>query len=424
MFHEIDFDEFPNIVSSYVADELFNHSNWLTEGVYADILDSFDFKPQLKLNIVDSSQTFVPFFTGNINFISSNIPNYWYLYIRFPKVSVNYKWEGLIYTDDIPLLTKTIEDIILNNKPLFYDKTTANGLVLQEKVEATNAFIYQNQTEELQFPDFSLPYYEGFNNYGKKVWLGIYRRDEVFSISFLKDICAICLKTKIGRVYTTPWKSLIVKGIERDDQKYWSYILGKHQINVRHASNELNWQVEDLSTEGLSVKKYLARKFDSTDLKTHGLCFAIKTQPRTGLFGSVVIKKLHNYRKDNAKSTDRFDILYTPNFNANSKNYIAYKKRIVLTELDTHLAELCRLYYEEKGLNDEFNNELIDDSKQEETTALKMVYQCKSCLSIYDEAYGDELNNITVGVSFENLPPDYCCPICENGKVNFVLTNI
>ncbi|MNE67669.1 Rubredoxin-2 [compost metagenome] len=75
-------------------------------------------------------------------------------------------------------------------------------------------------------------------------------------------------------------------------------------------------------------------------------------------------------------------------------------------------------------MNDDFNNELTDDSKQEETTALKMVYQCKSCLSIYDEAYGDELNNITVGVSFENLPPDYCCPICENGKVNFVLTNI
>ncbi|POY37774.1 rubredoxin [Solitalea longa] len=425
LFYEIDFDEYPNIVSSYVTDEVFNQPDWLTEGVYADVLDSFDYRPQLKINLVDSTQTLVPFFTGNINFISSAVPNYWHLFIRFPKVSVNYQWDGLIYTDDIAKLAKAIESAILANKELFYEKTNANGEFLQALIEREHNFAFRKTEEELEMPEFALPYYEGFNNYGKKIWLGVYRRDELFSIDFLKDICAICLKTKIGRIYTTPWKSIIVKGIEPEDQKYWSYILGKHQINVRHASNELNWQVEDLSAEGLTIKKYLARRFDSIDLKTHGLCFAIKTQPRTGLFGSVVIKKLHNVRKSKTKTSDRFDILYTPNFNANSKNYIVYKSRVLLTDMDEYLAELSRFYYEEKGLNNDFNQHFkIEEVKQEEDDELVEVYQCKECLSVYDVTYGDEIGDVLPGTTFNDLPDSYCCPICDAPKTSFVLTNL
>lgn len=423
IFYEVDLDEYPNIVSSIVTDEIFNQPQWLTEGIYNDLLDSFDFRPQLKINLVDSTQTLIPFFTGNINFIASAVSNHWYLFIRFPKGSVNYQWQGLIYSEDIAALSKVIEEVILDNRHLFYDKTNANGPLLQEMVEVKKKMVYQLNYEELQLPAFALPYYEGFNNYGKKVWLGVYRRDELFSIEFLKDICAICLKTKIGRIYTTPWKSIIVKGIEQKDQKYWSYILSNHQINVRHAANELNWQVEDLSTEGLTIKKYLARKFDSADLKTHGLCFAIKTQPRSGLFGSIVIKKLHNVRKIRNKQTDRFDILYTPNFNANSKNYEVYKTRVSLTEVDFYLAELCKLYYNEKGLSDDFNNDLNEELFLSEAETVKEAYQCMNCLSVYDDEYGDELNGIGPGISFQHLPASYCCAVCDAPKTDFVLIN-
>src|SRR3990170_4875812 len=68
---EVNDDRFPNIVSSYVTENVFRNSHWLSEGVYKDILGFFDYMPALKVNIVDSDQTFVPFFTGNINFISS-----------------------------------------------------------------------------------------------------------------------------------------------------------------------------------------------------------------------------------------------------------------------------------------------------------------------------------------------------------------
>lgn len=419
---EVDFDDYPNIVSSYVTEELFNEPSWLTEGLYADILGAFDYLPRLKLNIIDATQSLVPFFTGNINFITSDVANYWFLFIRFPKMTDSVQWKGLVYTPDIPMLAKVIEEVIYEEQKIFFSKTSASVELLQQKAEAKHEFIYQPVTADLVLPGFNLPYYEGINKYAQKLWLGIYRRDELFPLEFLKDICAICLKTKIGRIYTTPWKSILIKGIDAEDRKYWSYILGKHYINVRHAFNELNWQVEDLCTEGLNIKKYLVRRFDSVDLKTQGLCFAIKTQPRSGLFGSVVIKRCPNTTRGQKKTADRFDILYTPDFNPNAKNYIYYKRKVALTSLESHLACLSRIYYGQTGFNNLFANELsVEELEREpEVPGSRIVHQCSSCFTVYDELYGDEENEVPPGILFENLPDHYLCPMCEGVKENFL----
>ena len=55
---ESDSDEFPNILSSYSTAEIFqnNTEGWLSEGVYQDVLDLFDYKPKLKINICDALQ--------------------------------------------------------------------------------------------------------------------------------------------------------------------------------------------------------------------------------------------------------------------------------------------------------------------------------------------------------------------------------
>ena len=57
---EPDTDDFPNIVSSYPAEEVFIHNTWLSEGVYKDIFDTIDYQPRLKINISDSNQSFTP----------------------------------------------------------------------------------------------------------------------------------------------------------------------------------------------------------------------------------------------------------------------------------------------------------------------------------------------------------------------------
>jgi hypothetical protein len=265
---ETDTDRHPNIVSSYVAEDLFNSSNWLREGVYKDVLDTFSYTPGLKINLIDDSQSLIPFFSGNLNFISSDIGSYWHLYIRFPKTNIIYYWSSLVYSEDIAILSEAIENTILTQRHLYHDQPEIEGQQLETTVKAIGSFLFQESSSPLKLPDFQLPYYEGFNRYNEKYWLGIYRRNELFPIAFLKELCKICSKTRIGQIHTTPWKSIIIKGVEPSDRKLWNAVLDKNRMNVRHASNELNWQTEDLCEEGLKLKHELINGFNAADLRT------------------------------------------------------------------------------------------------------------------------------------------------------------
>lgn len=408
---ETDADIHPNIISSYVSEDIFSSSNWLREGVYKDILDLFEAKPKLKINIADNNQTFIPFFTGNLNFIASETSNYWHLHIRFPKTNIFYTWPILIYTEDIPALSLEIEQIILQNKGYFYDQPEIDGNLLFLEI-ASDKNITKNK-ERLILPDFQLPYYEGFNRYGNMYWLGIYKRNETYSVAFLKDVCAVCLHSRIGQINTTPWKSFIIKGINAEGRKQWNWILAKHRINVRHASNELNWQVEDQCDYGLKLKQYLVRRFDIEDIRTFKLCFAIKINPKTGLFGSVIIRKT-------AGPNENFDILHTRDFNPNSKDFILYEERVSFEDLPNVLAELCDNFYEMQTNGTMLSPIDWDSNDEQKTDDLPvMVYQCNRCLTIYDPAYGDSINGIEAGTSFENLPENYCCQMCDAAKSEF-----
>ncbi|MHB9119315.1 MAG: rubredoxin [Burkholderiales bacterium] len=46
--------------------------------------------------------------------------------------------------------------------------------------------------------------------------------------------------------------------------------------------------------------------------------------------------------------------------------------------------------------------------------------ECKICWYVYDPAEGDEVWQIPPGVSFGELPPHWCCPVCDGGKEQFL----
>ena len=46
-------------------------------------------------------------------------------------------------------------------------------------------------------------------------------------------------------------------------------------------------------------------------------------------------------------------------------------------------------------------------------------YVCVLCGYVYDPEIGDEDGGIAKGISFEDLPDDWVCPICGAGKSDF-----
>lgn len=44
---------------------------------------------------------------------------------------------------------------------------------------------------------------------------------------------------------------------------------------------------------------------------------------------------------------------------------------------------------------------------------------CTICGYIYDPSKGDPENGVAPGAAFEELPPEWCCPLCGAGKDSF-----
>jgi rubredoxin len=419
--YQVDTNHYPNIISSYPAEEIFIRNNWVTEGVYKDILDTITFRPSIKVNICDNNQSFTPMLTGNINWIASaKHEHYWHLIIRFPKTNVIWEWDQLTYTNSIAHITKDVQEAIISNPNAFIDNESANGASLFALLDTTN-FILKKAEQPVQLAPFNLPYYEGLNRYNNKYWLGIYRRDERFNVDFLKEICILCLKDKLGQLCCTSWKSIIIKGIEEKDKWKWNKLLEEFEITMRHSANELNFQVEDNCQEGLNLKTYLVKHFSLNDTRTFGICFGIKTRRKSEIFSSILIRKRYLMRAFGIKALPVYDILCAKDFNPNERTGEIFSKGVSKILLPQKLRQAVIKFYRYRQENHKkpTTEPNIKKATDSIVSTNETLYQCKDCLTVYDEILGDPAVGVSAGTKFQDLQNTYCCPLCDSPKNNF-----
>ncbi len=420
IFYETNKDDFPNIISSYPAEEIFITNTWLSEGVYKDIFDGMDYEPTLKINISDSNQSFTPMLTGNINWVASaSSQHFWHLFIRFPKTNTVYEWNQLTYTNDVPRLSKKIESLILENPDVFIDNDITQGDELFKQMDL-ETFITKPAEKAAVLPAFNLPYYEGLNRYNNKYWLGIYRRDELFRVDFLKELCLLCLETKIGQLCSSPWKTIIVKSIEEKDRPQWNRLLEKYQVNMRHAANELNFQVEDNCEEGLELKNFLVKKLNDEDTRTFGICIGIKTRRKSEVFSSILVRKKPLLRILGLGLFPVYDILCAHDFNPNERTGFVFSSNNPKFLLAEQLRRSVVAFYNYRASVTKQPEKLVQVKKQTHAKPIEeFIQQCNHCLTIYDAAIGQPESGIIAGTLFTDLPKNYCCPLCEASKEAF-----
>jgi rubredoxin len=399
-----------NIVSSYVATDIFKNTAWLTGNKFLYILEQFKEQPQLKVNITDPKQQLVPLFTGHINFIASHHEDYWFMYVRLPKWDKMELYPVLIYSWNIAEVYYEIEKILIE-EPFSVDMIFQ---LVNDALDSNNRTI----DKPLNIPFYPFPYYEGMNKLGiDQYWLGLYWRNNLYDLDFLKEMCDLCFDCKIGKICITPWKSFIVKGIPKERKLDWEKFLGKKGINVRHSLLELNWHLPVATEWALNLKTFLVRTLDQYDISTYGLTFGISNYNREGLyFTSIVIEKNESPKElESIKIRDTYNVLYAQNFDPNTKEYLVHTQDVDKLELPNILIELSKKYFEELGDSVlEFQNTTTKKEKKAQD-----IYQCPECLTVYNSDYGDSTQGIEKGVLFQDLPQDYCCSLCEAPKSSF-----
>lgn len=398
-----DQSEYQNIVSSYAAVHLTGTTHWVKEDTYHFVIDNFDFRPKLKINIVDPIQSIVPLLTGELNFIASKEEHYWYLYVRTGNTIEC--WPNLIVTQDIAKISRILEDLILNFSAVRVDE-------LFTLVQERKPIGYRPIKEMLTFPHSVMPYYEGLNAMLNNLYaLGLYWRNNRYDADFMSAACRLCQDTNVPKINIIPWKAFVIKGIKSSDRIRWEKLMGKFGINERHSSLELNWHLPVIDNEALELKRFLVRELDQQDISTHGLTFTIKTNRDMFLFTSIVIEK--NKSIENA---ERYNILYARDFNPNNIVYQEYARSVRKDVIPALLLELSKLYF--RQLNAE-REQVPSGEKTVIGNGASTSYQCTNCLTVYDKKYGDPFAEIPAGIAFEDLPETYCCHVCASPKSDF-----
>ncbi len=195
-----------NVVSSFVCVDILPSTSWVYSGIYLKVLDQFTWDHLLRVNIVDPRQNMVPLFYGHLNFIASEMPNYWHLYLNLQTEQDPKAWPGLIFTDDIAEFAQTLEQLIVG-------QNIKNTEQLKEKLDHSS--LQKNtlkSTKTISLPTGFFPYYEGLNKLDGKdqYWAGFYWRNNHYPIQFLKEICNLCQKTNVGKISFTPWKTILI----------------------------------------------------------------------------------------------------------------------------------------------------------------------------------------------------------------------
>jgi rubredoxin len=316
------------------------------------------------------------------------------------------RWPALVYTFDVVRTVKALEAVYLAQP----------ALPLAELFRLATARVKVNNRpadDDLELPRAPFPSYEGMNKMdGDQYWLGLYWRNNGYTINFLKALCDLCVETNIGKLSITPWKSFIIKGIAGKEKIKFEKLLGKYGINMRHSSLELNWHLPVLDEQALQLKRYLVRTFDQNDISTEGLTFTVKTVPME-LFTAIVVEKnpVSQYA-GTYELPDTYQVLYCQDFNPNKRQYITYARDVLQQDLAPLLMKLSFLYYEQ--LNNE--PEIMTPRPVPVQHPQQPVYQCADCLTVYDAAFGDPAAGIPAGVAFADLPGAYRCALCEAPK--------
>ena len=116
------------------------------------------------------------------------------------------------------------------------------------------------------------------------------------------------------------------------------------------------------------------------------------------------------------KITDTFDV----------GTHLLFIGEVIASDLiDPNIKSLTYNYYREvmKGFSPKNAPTYIDKSKIKENVASdKMkneLWQCQLCHYTYESDKGDPISGIEPGTKFEDLPEDWCCPICGADKTQF-----
>ena len=392
----------PNIVTTRSVTERSHRTDWLSEGTYDTILDTFKNNPGIAVDIVDPRQTYVPLFTGQLHFVATAEPDYWMVTVNNGPNHHRTSLSNAIHSDDVAAVTSLIQENISGTSPV--DLPALNDAL--EK--ALGSRVKNLDGLPLSFPTSSRPL-AGFV---------LDPKSDCFSLSiplqlqdlpgpFLVDIAVFADRFGITTAHLTPWKSLLIHGIPRSQRVGFEKLLLHHRINLNSGAWDhvcLNgWATPPLDTQARRLIQALNKRLPHSG--TLSLALVNKDDGFPDL--PIIIRAETTRDMWGRIGRLRYSLFARENFERHNPALVLYGANISSGALIEHVIALIDCYGAPETMR------TAAPKKIKEVYRFEEYHRCRGCGTEYSEMYGDPLGNVAVGVPFYELPDSWHCPTCE-----------
>ncbi len=244
-----------NLVCSHAAGGLAGDDDWAYRNdAYLEILGQIPALPKLKVNLCSPEQSLFPLFSGQLNFITANTEGYWHLVLNVSNTRQLLPF--LLRSNQVPQVIALID---ANTRP--------GALLDNEQIMALLArqLNIDRQQPALELHSRYLNDHEGFQQMKNgKFALNIFSNHKKWDTKFLCELCDMADRQRLGRIYLTSGRLLLIKHIEEN----------RTLVNIKEKI------IHHLHAEGLSFQGlYIA--LDRVNLTAaHKLSSAVSSRQR------------------------------------------------------------------------------------------------------------------------------------------------
>jgi rubredoxin len=382
--------------------------DWLSLGAFQEVLDRAPRIGNFVLGVSDSGQSYLPTYLGDATLVASEIPYYWHIAVRERDGAVRFlPWA--LPSESAESFIHSLDETAARDGVL--DWATINELITNHYHQVAIAM------EELSpEPTNSGEAIVGVQPMpsGDRSCVAFYPEWGVVSAQFLLDLCLLAGADHVGMATLTPYRSMLVPNIPTPHAKRWRQLAGRFQLPMYPleiatqcivgddaASQQLAQNVIEALAEERCHASGLSMAFMSPAHRGESM-IRIEREPRRWDRWTRLFPRYALYGTGQARSPLR------PPRQLNSG--LSFSQLV---------DELKRLVAKHNvgGVTLEKSNRMTPHEND------RRVMACRRCGTHYDGQFGDPVGAIEAGVSFDDLPGTWQCPVCESPKSEYALEN-
>ena len=308
---------------------------WLDAGIMQSILAGIRLRPSFAVNVADPHQDLLPLTSGLLNFLAADEVDSWRVAIaadhhprrgarapgRHDRVTLPYLVPSEYVAEAVRAAEETVVDAGAESSHLSEDLAHAI------RARPGTRLVRADAGQRLPPPEYGD--YEGIHpmQSGSGYWIGMSAGTRPFRHQFLEQMCMRAARQGIGAVFTTCWRSLVLKNVAPEHLPEWRMLLGRHGVGVRHADAALHWQVCDRLPEARELAGTMIARLSRRSIVTSGLSFAVTDDP-TRHEVAVAIQPLADERSLLSGLRRRYAVRHREGFDRHNPGWLTFARRL------------------------------------------------------------------------------------------------